>query len=184
MELDTLCSMLTGHFNNEEQVEVKRNQGDQEYPEARHVNTICNDKINNLPSDFTGRFMLEESYYIIKGNCNPMPHLFLLEETAGGVKLSSYDMPEGYTKENFTYQQLGQLDYEKLTKSAKFTPIVYQKQEDGSYYGKSISMFSPILCFTLEETFSEECLLVSETFEVNGKRTFGYDDAIVYRREK
>jgi len=48
--------------------------------------------------------------------------------------------------------------------------------------GGSVSMFSPVLKFTLYERFSQESLEVAETMEVNGKRTFGYDVPIVYRR--
>ena len=44
-------------------------------------------------------------------------------------------------------------------------------------------MFSPVLKFTLWERFSEEGLEVTETMEVNGKRTFGYDVPILYRKE-
>ena len=31
------------------------------YPYAKHVNTVCNDKINNIPQDFNGKFVVEES---------------------------------------------------------------------------------------------------------------------------
>lgn len=43
-------------------------------------------------------------------------------------------------------------------------------------------MFSPVLKFTLFERFSEEYLEVSEIMEVNGKKTFGYDNPIIYKR--
>lgn len=43
-------------------------------------------------------------------------------------------------------------------------------------------MFSPVLKFTLFERFSKECLEVSESMEVNGKKTFGYDEPILYMR--
>ena len=36
----------------------------------------------------------------------------------------------------------------------------------------------------LWERFSEDCLEVSESMEMNGKRTFGYDDPILYKRSK
>lgn len=36
--------------------------------------------------------------------------------------------------------------------------------------------------FQLLERFSKDCLEVSETIEVNGKRTFGYDQPILYKR--
>ena len=36
--------------------------------------------------------------------------------------------------------------------------------------------------FKLFERFSDELLEVSEVMEMNGKRTFGYDQPILYRR--
>ena len=48
--------------------------------------------------------------------------------------------------------------------------------------GGSVSMFSPVLKFTLFERFSSQCLEVSESMEVNGKKTFGYDEPILYKR--
>ena len=65
--------------------------------------------------------------------------------------------------------------------SAKFTPALYHER-DGVWEGGSESMFSPVLKFTLFERFSSEQLEVSESMEVNGKRTFGYDVPILYRR--
>lgn len=43
--------------------------------------------------------------------------------------------------------------------------------------------FSPVMIFKLWERFSEDSLEVSEIIEVNGRRTFGYDDPIVYKRK-
>ena len=43
-------------------------------------------------------------------------------------------------------------------------------------------MFTPTLKFKLFERFSDELLEVSEVMEMNGKRTFGYDQPILYRR--
>ena len=43
-------------------------------------------------------------------------------------------------------------------------------------------MFSPVLKFTLFERFSTEALEVTESMEVNGKKTFGYDEPIIYKR--
>ena len=70
---------------------------------------------------------------------------------------------------------------EDLEISEKFTPALYTLH-DGVWEGGSVSMFSPVLKFTLYERFSQESLEVAETMEVNGKRTFGYDVPIVYRR--
>ena len=44
------------------------------------------------------------------------------------------------------------------------------------------SQFSSFMTFKLREKFSDTSLKVSETMEINGKRTFGYDEPIVYKR--
>ena len=44
------------------------------------------------------------------------------------------------------------------------------------------SQFSPVMIFKLWEKFSDTCLEVFESMEVNGKRTFGYDVPIIYKR--
>ena len=45
-----------------------------------------------------------------------------------------------------------------------------------------MSKVSPVLKFTLFERFSADVLEVSESMEVNGKRTFGFDVPILYKR--
>lgn len=73
------------------------------------------------------------------------------------------------------------VDYSELKKSKKFTPALYN-ENDGIWEGGSTSQFSPVMTFKLWEKFSDSCLEVSEIMEVNGKRTFGYDDPIIYKR--
>ncbi len=65
MKLDNFVGMMTGHFDNKDQFNKMQAEG-KIYPYAEHVNTICNDKINNLPEDFKGKFVVEESYYVSK----------------------------------------------------------------------------------------------------------------------
>ena len=112
MKLDNFINMMTGHFNNKEQFDNMQREG-KTYPYAEHINTICNEKISNLPKDFNGKFVVEESYYETNGKRHASPHLFLI---------------------------------------------------------------------TLWEKFSDSCLEVSERMEVNGKKTFGYDEPIIYKR--
>ena len=152
-----------------------------DFPYAKHVNTICNDKITNLPKDFKGIFMVEESYYTVNGNTHATPHLFLFTEEENGIELTSYELPNGYDKNTFTYKDLKPVDYNELKLSEKFTPALYV-EKDGVWEGGSTSMFSPVLKFTLFERFSKEYLEVSESMEVNGKKTFGYDEPIFYKR--
>lgn len=73
------------------------------------------------------------------------------------------------------------VEYSELKKSEKFTPALYL-ENDGVWEGGSTSQFTPVMKFKLWERFSEIGLEVSESMEVNGKRTFGYDVPILYKR--
>ena len=102
MKLDNFIGMMTGHFDNKEQFNMMQATG-KIYPYAKHVNTVCNDKINNIPQDFNGKFVVEESYYETNGNRHASPHLFLIIENEDGILLSSYEIPEGEDKNTFSY---------------------------------------------------------------------------------
>lgn len=175
-------NILTGHFDNSQQYKELENTGMENFPFAEHINTICNHKIENLPAEFEGVFLVEESYYTTHGNTHASPHLFLFTEEPEGIRLTSYELPKGYDKNSFTYDKMTEVDYTSLKQSTKFTPALYVCK-DNVWEGGSVSMFSPVLKFTLFERFSPEFLEVTEFMEVNGKRTFGYDIPIVYRRK-
>lgn len=179
--LDAFMKVLTGAFNNQEQYEALKAAGNDTFPFAEHVNTICNDKIKNMPEGFKGIFLVEESYYTTNGKTHASPHLFLFTEEEKGILLTSYEIPEGYNKNTFTYAEMGTVDFADLKQSEKFTPALYEYKE-GVWEGGSVSMFTPALKFTLFERFSEEQLEVSESMERDGKRTFGFDEPIIYKR--
>ena len=67
MKLDNFVGMMTGHFDNKDQFKKMQAEG-KTYPYAEHVNTVCNDKINNLPEDFKGKFVVEERKPLIRGS--------------------------------------------------------------------------------------------------------------------
>ena len=110
MKLDNFIGMMTGHFDNKEQFNMMQATG-KIYPYAKHVNTVCNDKINNIPHDFNGKFVVEESYYETNGNRHASPHLFLITENEDGILLSSYEIPEGEDKNTFSYDSMKNVDY-------------------------------------------------------------------------
>lgn len=180
-KLKDFVELITGNFDNSEQYKEMQDKGNEKFPFAKHVNTVCNDIIENLPQDFKGLFLLEESYYTSNGKTHASPHLFLFTEEENGIKLTSYEIPEGYNNNSFNYNNLEKLDYLKLKISEKFTPAIY-KLKDNIWEGGSVSNFSPVSKFTLFERFSPEKLEVSETIESNGKRVFGFDDPIIYKR--
>ena len=179
-KLEQFMSLLTGSFDNSKQYEQMQKE-QKESPFARHINHVCNGKILHLPEHFQGIFMVEESYYTTGGHTHGSHHLFLFTEEKDGILLTSYEIPDGYDKNTFTYENLAPVEFSSLKPSAKFTPALYT-ETDGIWEGGSISMFTPVLKFTLHERFSEACLEVTETMEMNGKRTFGFDEPIRYVR--
>ena len=102
MKLDNFINMMTGHFNNKEQFDNMQREG-KTYPYAEHINTICNEKILNLPKDFNGKFVVEESYYETNGKRHASPHLFLITEKEDGIVLYSYEIPEGEDKSTLPF---------------------------------------------------------------------------------
>lgn len=70
-----------------------------------------------------------------------------------------------------------------LVYSEKFAPMVYEEISE-TFEGKSVSDFGNGLIFILKERTSEETLEVSEIFERNGKKTFGFDEPIIYKKLK
>ena len=148
-----------------------------------NINTICNSKIANLPNGFEGVFMIEESYYSVQGTTRSSSHLFLFMEESNSIKLISYEIPEGYDKKNFTYKMFKGADYDQLKCSAKFTPAFFRKSGD-IWEGGSVSMFSPVLKFSLHEKVHWKSIGSIRVHGSNGKRTFGYDEPIIYKRIK
>lgn len=181
--LQQFIRMLIGRFSNEEQLGKMSDEEREGFPLARHVNTIVNDDIVNLPNELGGYFILEESYYTLKGKTSSSPHLFFFSEESGKVKLTSYDLPKDIDKSMLTESDFKtlKLDFADIKPSEKFTPAIYENK-DGVWEGGSESWFTPVLKFTLYEKFSNDYLEVSETMEMNGKRTFGYDLPIIYKR--
>ena len=126
--LDDFLSLLCGRFDNARQLEELKQTGGPALPYAEHVNTICNDKIEHLPENFSGYFMVEESYYTSNGNTHAAPHLCLFTEDNEDVLLTSYDLPDDFDKNTFTYDNLTTIDYNALKPSEKFTPARYVKK--------------------------------------------------------
>lgn len=179
-QLNEFMELITGSFNNKDQYQ-QRKESDPEFPFAEHINTICNDKIQNLPSDFSGYFLVEESYYTVQGKKRASSHLFLFEEFEEGIRLSSYEIPSPYEKNAFTYQGIETMDYSTLKPSEKFTPAIFRKI-GGAWEGESTSQFTPVTTFYLKERFSQDTLSVHEVLEINHKRVFGYEVPILYQR--
>lgn len=181
--LETFVQNLCGEFNNNEQFKRQTDSGIITHPKACHINGICNTKIKNLPKDFKGYFVIEESYYEQGGRINALPHLFLLTlNKKNKVVLESYEIPESISNKDFrNNNQNLKMDYKELKKSEKFNPMTYD-EENGVFTGESVSMFSPVTKFILKERVEDDILYVSEVFYKGDKKTFGFEDPIIYKR--
>ncbi|MGL5633822.1 MAG: hypothetical protein ACRDDL_01935 [Sarcina sp.] len=181
--LEQFINKLCGEFTNVEQIEKEEKEGKVKHPIARHINGICNNKINNLPDNFKGYFIIEESYYTMGNFKNVLPHLFLFTlNTENKVVLTSYEIPKDFSKEEFRNDNDKIcLEYNKLEISKKFNPMVYEEIE-GGFKGESISNFTETTRFELKELITDEVMSVSEAFYKNDKLTFGFVDPIIYKR--
>lgn len=141
-KLTDFIKLITGRFDNKEQFDKMQAEG-KTYPYAKHINTACNDKIKNLPENFKGTFVVEESYYETDGKSHASPHLFLISENNEGIVLSSYDIPNGEDKNTFSYDSMKAVDYSELNESKKFTPALY-REKDGVWEGGIMAMVEKI----------------------------------------
>lgn len=183
-KLDRFINELCGIFNNDRQINDELESGELKHPKAKHINGVCNDKITNLPNDFSGYFVIEESYYEQGKFKNVLPHLFLFTlNKDNNVVLTSYDLPENISKADFRNDNEDLvINYNELKISSKFTTMVY-KENNGVYEGESISNFSSETEFTLKERIEDGKMYVSEVFRKNGKITFGFVDPIIYEKK-
>lgn len=189
--LEVFKSYIVGNFNNQQQIEKQKLNKNITHPYAEHVNRVVNDKIENLPTNLDGFFILEESYYTniklsAEGLVNETrkrqsPHLFFFtEDEDKNVKLISYEIPKDFPRQDFTNNNPNlKLDYNTLTISEKFTPLVY-KYENEVFYGKCISKFTSDTKFTLEEWIKKDELLVTEILEKNGRILISVPSPIEY----
>lgn len=179
--------VIQGDFSNIEQIEQEKKQGKVIHPIAKHINRICNDKIDNLPKDFKGIFVIEESYYSYEDSDRKtiLPHLFLFDEVENGdVRLISYEIPKQIKKSEFTNSNENlRMDYNELEVSEKFNPMVYDYSEDKGFHGRSLSNFGPDTTFLLDETLSKDKFEVNEVLKKGDRVLIGFDGPIVYRRE-
>lgn len=186
-EFELFKKVIVGDFNNQEQIDKERALGEIKHPLAKHVNRICNDKIKNLPKDFKGIFVIEESYYTFldTGKTNTLNHLFLFEEVeCGKIRLISYEVPKSINKKDFTNSNEDLvIDYNELEVSIKFNSLIYDYIENVGFYGRSFSYFAEETTFLLEETLSENKFEVNEILKKGDRILIGFDSPIIYIRE-
>ncbi|MBP2100018.1 hypothetical protein [Enterococcus rivorum] len=160
-DLEKITTILTGEFDNKEQFNSLSEAEKATFPYAVHKNHIVNKKINNLPKDFNGIYLHEESYYTLKGKEKFKSDLFLFTyDNTGKVTLNAITVPKEAT--NCKYLDLKSLNYNDLSISVKFVPLKYV-EHNGIFSGESKSMFTKSTEFILKQNISTERLIIKES---------------------
>lgn len=181
--IDEFMEMLCGTFDNKEQVRKEAAEGNPIHPMARHIIGACNQKMINLPKDFVGQFVIEESYFDLGTQQIDKHYLFLYEMTSGNqVCLSSYNIPENLSKETFTNANaLITIDYAALEISPRFSPLILESVGD-AFVGENVSKFSEEHIFKFRLEVTKDALYVTEILEKDGACVAGYYEPIIYKR--
>ncbi len=185
-DLDLYLSYLTGDFDNQMQVLKEIEAGKQIHPLAKHVTRVITSRVSNIPADFKGVFVLEESYYTNPNQERQVkPYIFkFLLNNNGKVVLHSIGIPTRIDKKTFRNDNADwSLDFTELKESASFKPAIYTKTERG-FYIKAPNDLPGGMKFTLEETIGNGFLEVMELVEKDGKRLTAYETPLQYLKTK
>jgi hypothetical protein len=175
---------IQGDLDNQEQVDAEIKAGKQIHPYAKHINRLFDSKILNLPKDYNGFYILEESYYTYSNKPTEIkPYLFWFEQTEQGqVRLHSLQLPKNIDKKELRNDNANlSIDYKDLKDSPTFQPAIYTKTDKGFYIKAPVDLPNGMK-FTLEETIGKESFEVMELLEKGGKSLTPYSLPIIYKR--
>jgi hypothetical protein len=179
-------SYIQGDLDNLDQINDEIKAGKQIHPYAKHVNRLFDSKIKNLPTNYNGFFILEESYYTYPNKAmEEKPYLFWFERTEKGqIRLHSLQIPKNIDKKNLKNDNKKlSINYSDLVDSPTFKPTIYTRTKKGFYIKTSIDLPNGMK-FTLEETIGKDTFEVMELLEKSGKSLTPYSTPIIYRRIK
>jgi hypothetical protein len=179
-------SYIQGDLDNLEQINEEIKAGKQIHPYAKHVNRLFDSKIKNLPANYNGFYILEESYYTYPNKAMEVkPYLFWFEKTEKGhIRLHSLQIPNNLDKKNLKNDNKKLfINYSDLVDSPTFKPTIYTRTKKGFYIKSSIELPNEMK-FTLEETIGKDSFEVMELLEKNGKSVTPYTTPIIYKRIK
>jgi hypothetical protein len=186
--IDIFRQVITGDFDNSQQVAAEIAAGKQVHPLARHVNRVADDKIEGLAQTnvSNGFWIIEESYYTYPGKATEAkPYLFHFSQgKENTVLLKVYQLPARLKKEDIKNSNPSlKMQYNELVPSPTFmgATYTYDPQQD-HFTTNAPNDLGNGMKFTLIETLNKKQLIVMELLEKDGKRLTQYDTPIVYDR--
>ena len=179
--LDKFVNILCGDLDNRDQVAQEKNAGQVIHPYAKHITRVCNYRINNMPDNIEGIFILEESYYTYPDRPTEIkPLFFYIRETDKGVLLQSIIIPEFLDKAEVTNDNPNlKFEYDELKFNEKFGTAHYNFH--GDYFTVDHHCdFGHGITFRLVETLGPDKLEVMEMYMSDGKLMTPYDTPLIY----
>jgi hypothetical protein len=177
---------IQGDLDNQDQIDAEKKAGKQIHPYSKHINRLFDTKILNLPKNYNGFYILEESYYTYpKKPTEIKPYLFWFEKTEQGqVKLHSLQIPKNLDKKDIRNDNLNlKIEFKDLIESPTFMPAIYTRTANGFYIKAPVDLPNGMK-FTLEETIGKGSFEVMELLEKGGKSLTPYSTPIIYKRIK
>lgn len=181
--LELFRTYITGDFDNRQQIEREKKNGQQEHPFARHINRIADDKIKK-PLPRNGFWLIEESYYTYPDGSEKINHhLFFFESVnRETVRLYAYQLPETLPMAQLTNDNPAlSIDFDTLQISPLFAPAEYSLN-DKTFTINAPNEWANGMRFTLIETITRDKLCVMELLEKDGQRLTPYSSPIEYDR--
>lgn len=174
-------SYLVGNFDNRQQWEEKKSE---DFPFAKHVNTLVTDKIQQLPEEKMA-FLLEENTYLLQGKTKTSAHLFqFIPIDENKIKMYSYRLPKGTDgKVIKTVATFPTINYCELQKSPQFEEAIFERTDEGHWTTHSVSQTGKDRYFVLNECFTPNQLQVDEKIYAHEKLIFGFSEPILYDRK-
>jgi hypothetical protein len=185
-DFEVYKTYIQGDLDNSKQVAEQVKAGKQIHPYAKHVNRLLDSKIKNLPDNYKGFYILEESYYKYPDKDTiAKPYIFWFEPSPiGEVILHSIQIPERYNKKDIKNSNPNlSFDYNELRDSPSFKPATYTRTKNG-FYIKAPNELPNGMRFTLEETIGKKTFEVMELLEKDGKSLTPYNTPLIYKRIK
>lgn len=184
-DLELFLSYLTGDFSNARQFAAEEGSREDIHPLAIHVNRPITSRVRNLPADFSGEFLLEESYYYYRdGTTKVKPHLFHFSENPDKqVVLRAYGLPEDMDPPGVRCENPALVfDYKSLKISSTFDITMKYTRNSNNTFSGSARVERGSVTFTLKETIGPDILEVMELLEKEGRRLTPYSTPIRYHR--
>lgn len=181
-ELRRFMNMLCGSFDNMEQCRREEAAGARIHPEARHIIGICNDRMVNLPENFSGYFVIEESHFDLGSRRIDKQYLFSYAMEGTRIRLTSWNIPASMDKETFVNSNPDiSIDYTALEISPRFSPLLLEPAGD-AYVGENASTFSADHVFNFRLEVTRDALYVTEALVKDGQLVAGYHTPVIYKK--